>query len=119
MPGPVSVTKTAKWSFRAVVATVVGELDGVLNEIEQHLREALLVAEPTGSDLSTEVVSVSFLFWASDSVAPRTVSTTVSMAYSAMLRVNWPYSILAMSRRCLTLERMRVRASIGFTGSGT
>jgi len=81
---------------------------------------------PTGSDLSTDVVSVSFLFWASDPVAARTVSTTLSMADSVMFRVNWPDSILAMSStvlirpsKCLPLARMRVRASrdFGFCGS--
>jgi hypothetical protein len=49
---------------------------------------------PIGSGLSTDVVRVSFLFCASDSVAARTVSTTLSIAYSVMLRVNWPDSIL-------------------------
>ena len=67
----------------------VGELDSVADEIEQHLGEALLIAEANGyKDLTTSVLSTSFLFWARDSVAERTVSTTLSIAYSAMFRVN-------------------------------
>jgi hypothetical protein len=50
-----------------------------------------------GSDFATSVLSASFLFWASDSVAARTVSTMLSIAYSLMFKVNWPDSILAMS----------------------
>src|SRR5215467_7758237 len=98
----------------------VGELDGVANEIEQHLREALFVAE------ANRELSVSFLFWASDSVAARTVSTTLSIAYSVMFSVNWPDSILAMSStvlispsKCLPLEQMRVRASSDFGPCGS
>jgi hypothetical protein len=79
-----------------------------------------LSPRPIGSDLPTDVVSVSFLFLARDSVAARTVSTTLSIAYSLMFRVNWPDSILAMSStvlispsRCLPLERMRVRGLVG------
>ena len=49
MPGPVSVTLTAKWPFTAVARDAhlagVGELDGVADQVEQHLGEALLVAE--------------------------------------------------------------------------
>jgi hypothetical protein len=45
-----------------------------------------------------------FLFWASDSVAARTVSTTLSIAYSLMFRVNWPDSILAIFS-AITRER--------------
>jgi hypothetical protein len=78
-----------------------------------------------GSDLATSVLSANFLFWASDSVAERTVSTTLSMAYSDMFRVNWPDSIFAMSStvlmrpsRCLPLERMRVRDSNALSESG-
>src|SRR5262249_43069905 len=55
----------------------VGELDGIANEIEQNLREALLVPEANGERLVQ-----------SDSVAARTVSTTLSMAYSLMFKVN-------------------------------
>ena len=49
MPGPVSLTATAKAAVRdaghdAHLARV-GELDGVADEVEQHLRQALLVAE--------------------------------------------------------------------------
>jgi len=44
---------------------------------------------------------VSFLFWASDSVGARTVSSTFSMAYSVMFRVNWPDLISAMSSTVL------------------
>ena len=43
MPGPVSVTETAKWVPRArgdADFAGVGELNGVANEVEQHLREA-------------------------------------------------------------------------------
>src|SRR5215469_9751168 len=78
-----------------------------------------------GRDLATSVLSASFLFWARDSVAERTVATTLSIAYSVMFRVNWPDSILAMSStvlispsKCLPLERMRVRASSDFCPSG-
>src|SRR5262249_28060272 len=41
---------------------------------------------PTGNDWATSVLRVSFLFCASDPAADRTVSTTLSMAYSAMFR---------------------------------
>src|SRR5262245_16517325 len=104
----------------------VRELNGVADEIEQHLREALLIAGTMGKDLATSVFSASFLFCASDSVAERTVSTTLSSAYSAMFKVNWPDSILAMSstvlmrpRRCLPLEWTRARASRDFCPSGS
>src|SRR5262245_65072388 len=73
---------------------------------------------PIGRDLATSVLSASFLLCARDSVAERTVSTTLAMAYSTMFSVNWPDSILATSstvlmspKRCLPLERMRVSAS--------
>jgi hypothetical protein len=46
--------------------------------------------------IATSVLSDCF-----HSVAERTVSTTLSMAYFAMLRVNWPDSILAMSSTVL------------------
>jgi len=50
MPGPVSVTETAKWPLRARARgdahlAGVGELDGVANEVEQYLRQALFVTE--------------------------------------------------------------------------
>ena len=68
--------------------TCVRELDGVSHKIEQHLGEALLITKTNGERLGTSVLSSSFLFWARDPVAERTVSTTLSMAYSAMFRVN-------------------------------
>jgi hypothetical protein len=50
------------------------------------MRETLLVTErPTGKDLATSVLRASLL-WARDSVAERTVSTTLSMAYSAIFK---------------------------------
>jgi hypothetical protein len=43
-------------------------------------------------------------------VAERTVSITLSMAYSAMFRVNWPDSILAMSSTVTVLVWEKVKA---------
>jgi hypothetical protein len=55
MPGPVLVTQTAKWPLRAPAAIAhfadVGELDAVANQVEQHLREALFIAEANGERL--------------------------------------------------------------------
>src|SRR5262245_33939605 len=97
------------------------ELDGIADKVKQHLRESLFVARPMGRDLATSVLRASFLFCASDSVADLTVSTTLSLAYSVMFRVNCPDSILAISstvlirpNRCLPLERIRVSASRDF-----
>src|SRR5499426_2862774 len=128
MPGPVSVTETAKLPLRAPAAMLTSPASVNLMALPTRLSRTCVrrcsSPRPIGSDLSTEVVSVSFLFWASDSVAARTVSITLSMAYSVMLSVNWPDSILAMSRtvlmrpsKCLPLERMRVSASRDFSGS--
>src|SRR5262249_23497939 len=125
MPGPVSVTETAKWPLRALAAMLTSPASVNFMAFPTRLSSTCVrrcsSPRPIGSDLSTEVVSVRFLFWASDLVAARTVSTTLSMAYSVMFRVNWPDSILAMSRtvlmrpkRCLPLERMRVSASRDF-----
>src|SRR5262245_9493902 len=50
---------------------------------------------PIRRDLATSVLSESFLFWASDSVAERTGSTTLSIAYSAMSGTDCPDSVLA------------------------
>src|SRR6516162_2816552 len=122
MPGPVSVTETAKWPFRAPAAMLTSPASVNLMALPTRLSSTCVrrcsSPRPTGSDLSTDVVSVSFLFCASDSVAARTVSTTLSIAYSVMFRVNWPDSILAMSStvlmrpsKCLPLERIRVSAS--------
>src|SRR5215475_7190434 len=125
MPGPVSVTETAKWPFRAPAAILTSPASVNLMALPTRLSSTCVSRcsspRPTGSDLSTEVVSVILLFWPSDSVAARTVSTTLSIAYSDMLRVNWPDSILAMSStvlirpsKCLPLERMRGKGVEGF-----
>jgi hypothetical protein len=53
----------------------VRELYGVAHQIEQHLGQALLVAEAIVSSLATSVLKASFLVAASDSVATITVST--------------------------------------------
>src|SRR5262245_44524812 len=127
IPGPVSVTKRP---FRAPAAMLTSPASVNLMALPTRFSRTCVrrcsSPRPTGSDLSTDVVSVSFLFWASDSVAARTVSTMLSMAYSVMFRVNWPDSILAMSStvlmrpsKCLPLERMRVRASRDFGPCGS
>ena len=64
----------------------VGELDGVADKVEEHLCETLLVAKADGQALATSVLRASFLVSASDSVAARTVSTTLSIAYSARFK---------------------------------
>src|SRR5262245_16198971 len=91
IPGPVSVTETAKRPLRAPAAMLTSPASVNLMALPTRLSSTWVrrcsSPRPTGSDLSTEVVSVSFLFCASDSVAARTVSTTFSMAYSVMLRV--------------------------------
>src|SRR5215813_14159774 len=54
IPGPVSVTLTAKWPLTAFGATrtsPVGELDGVADQIEQYLGEALFITEAKGQGL--------------------------------------------------------------------
>src|SRR5215467_10070313 len=88
MPGPVSVTDTAKCPFRAPAAMPTSPASVNLMALPTRLSSTCVrrcsSPRPTGSDLSTDVLSVSFLFWASDSVAARTVSTTLSIAYSDM-----------------------------------
>ena len=93
----------------------IRELDGVADEVEKHLGQTLLVAETNRQRLRHLCLEQSFLVSARDSVAARTVSTMLSIAYSAMFKLNCPDSILAMSStvlirpsRCLPLERMRV-----------
>src|SRR5215831_14600665 len=92
----------------AISRCSVGELDGVARQTEQHLREALFVTEGNWDVHGRRQRELLVL---GDSVAARTVSTTLSMAYSVMFRVNWPDSILAMSStvlmrpsKCLPLE---------------
>src|SRR5262249_13712179 len=126
----VSVTDTAKRPSRAPAAMLTSPVSVNLMALPTRLSSTCVrrcsSPRPTGSDFSTEVVRVSFLFWARDSVAARTVSTTLSMAYSVMFSVNWPDSILAMSStvlmrpsKCLPLARMRVRASSDFGPCGS
>ena len=121
-----SVTATVKWPFMAVAVIRTSPASVNLMALPTRLRSTWVrrcsSPEPTGSFLVTSVLSASFLVSASDSVAARTVSTTLSMAYSPRFRLNWPDSILAMSStvlmrpsRCLPLERMRVRASVDFS----
>jgi histidine kinase/DNA gyrase B/HSP90-like ATPase len=49
-------------------------------EVQQHLGKALLVTKSNRQRLGHSVFSASFLFCASDAVAERTVSTTLSIA---------------------------------------
>src|SRR5262245_47786683 len=130
IPGPVSLTLTAKWPFAAPAVMRTSPASVNLMALPTRLSSTWVrrcsSPRPMGRDFATSVLSASFLFWARDSVAERTVSTTLSMAYSAMLRANWPDSILAMSstvlmrpKRCLPLERMRVSASKDFWPNGS
>src|SRR5690242_2594166 len=68
----------------------VRKLDGVPTRLSSTWVKRCSSPRPAGMDLATSVLRLSFLLCASDSVADRTVSTTLSMAYSAMFRVNWP-----------------------------
>src|SRR5262249_45429841 len=81
MPGPVSVTETVKWPFRAPAAMRTSPASVNLMALPTRLSSTCVrrcsSPRPIGSDLSMEVVSMSFLFCASDSVAARTVSTTL------------------------------------------
>ena len=76
----------------------VCELDGIANEVEQHcvILRRCLSPMPTRSDLSGRRQHKP-LYWASDSVAARTDSTQLSMAYSVMFRVNCAEPILVRS----------------------
>src|SRR5262245_23750275 len=102
MTGPVSATLTAKRPLAAVARTRTSPASVNLIAFPTRLSSTCVrrcsSPRPTGSDLSTDAVRMSFLLWASASVAAHTVLTTLSMAYSVMFRVNWPDSILAMSR---------------------
>src|SRR5262249_32108767 len=90
IPGPESVTETAKWPFRAPAAILTSPASVNLMALPTRLSRTCVrrcsSPRPIGSDLSTDVVSVSLLFWASDSVAARTVSTTLSIAYSGRVQ---------------------------------
>jgi hypothetical protein len=95
----------------------VRELNGVGDEIEQHLGQALLVAEAL-RNLGFEGELA-----ASDSVATITISTMLPNAYSPMFSLNWPASILETSmmvlikpRSCLPLGRIRRRIGRDFSG---
>ena len=65
MPGPVSRTATLNWPSvgrpRSLDLAGVGELDGVADEVEQHLGEAPLVAGPSGRSVGDVGVSASLL----------------------------------------------------------
>jgi len=80
----VSVTVTAKFPLTILGATrtfpMVGELDGVADQIEQYLGEALFIAKAKGQGLRDMGARTSILFCATDSVAERTLSTTLSIA---------------------------------------
>src|SRR5262245_41498981 len=53
MPGPVSVTEMANWPLLAPAAmfTFPASVNLMAHEVEQHLREALLVTEANGKRL--------------------------------------------------------------------
>ena len=81
---------------------------------------------PIGSVLATSVLSASFLFCASDSVADAHGLHHALDRVLGDVELNWPDSILAMSStvlmrpsKCLPLERMRVRASSDFGPCGS
>src|SRR5215510_12071799 len=68
MPGPVSVTLTLKWPSTALAVTHTSPVSVNLMALPTRLRRTCVrrcsSPSPTGSDLSTDVVSVSFLFCA-------------------------------------------------------
>ena len=122
MPGPVSATLTVKWLFAATAAIRTLAESVNLMALPTRLSSTWVrrcsSPRPNGIDLATSVLRPSFFVSARNSVAARTVSTTLSMEYSPRLRLNWYNSILAISstvlirpRRMLPLERMRVKAS--------
>src|SRR5262250_3087362 len=86
MPGPVSVTLTLNWPLTALAVTRTSPQSVNLMALPTRLSSTCVrrcsSPRPMGSDLATSVLSASFLFCARDSVAERTVSTTLSIAYS-------------------------------------
>ena len=80
MPGPVSRTAISKKPSAAPARdldrALVGELDGVADEVEQHLRQPPLVAAADRQPSGTFAVSASPFALASDSVPETTVCTT-------------------------------------------
>src|SRR5215467_1986549 len=82
MPGPVSDTLTVKWPFPALAVSRTSPVSVNLIAFPTRLRSTWVrrcsSPRPMGSDLATSALSASFLFWASDSVAERTVSTTLT-----------------------------------------
>src|SRR5215475_2806966 len=101
IPGPVSLTLTVKWPLTAPAAMRTSPESVNLMALPTRLSSTWVrrcsSPRPMGRDFATSVFRASFLLCANDSVAARTVSTTLSMAYSVTFRVNWPDSILAMS----------------------
>ena len=73
MPGPVSRTETVNdpLAADALIADLarIGELDGIADEVEQHLRQPALVAAAGGRSGATSTLNASFLSAASGSTA--------------------------------------------------
>src|SRR5215475_8360546 len=69
MPGPVSVTETTKWPLRAPAAMLTSPASVNLMALPTRLSSTCVrrcsSPRPMGRGLFTDVVSVSFLFWAS------------------------------------------------------
>src|SRR5262249_6895292 len=66
----------------------VRELDGVPHKVEQHLREALFIAEANGKRFVHGRRERELLVLGERLCGRAYRSTTLSMAYSAMFRVN-------------------------------
>ena len=106
MPGPVSTTATSKRPSAAPARdrdlALVGELDGVADQVEQHLGQPPLVAACRAAGRAApSTSSASLLARASDSVADTTVATmsAIAVVARARARAGRPRSSRGRARR--------------------
>jgi hypothetical protein len=103
----------------------VGELDGVANEIEQHLREALFVAEANGQGfgnfgLERQLLVLSERLGGRAHRLDDAFQRILGNVEGELARLDFSYikDRVDEAQEVLAIRAMRVRASSDFSGSG-